>query len=174
MTQDLTPRTKNDPGSGRIDKINSQVDSEIAKILTDLDIVASDLDALMEILKDRMVQSTEASYPIALARLGELRMDTIKRKIDIVKTLVSDKGIETASRKKAPVTDLESILSGAALGAALGARMGNPTQHTPSIASNISTADIIETVDVGQEEFIVETEHLGGPGKSVSEMLSGD
>lgn len=174
MAQDLTPRTRNDQGNGRIDKINHQVDDEIAKILKDLDIVASDLDALMEILKDRMVQSTEASYPIALARLGELRMDTIKKKIDIVKTLVNDKGIEAASKKKAPVTDLESILSGAALGAALGARMGNPVQHTPQYAGEISSSNVIETVDVGHEEFIVETEHLGGPGKSVSEMLNGD
>lgn len=165
----MTPRTR-DAAPTRIDKINTQVDDEIHKILKDLDIVASDLDSLMEILKDRMVQSTEASYPIALARLGELRMDTIKKKIDIVKTLVNDKGIEAASKKKAPLTDLESILSGAALGAALGARVGNNL----SMNSNTRQYDDAETVDVSNEEFIVETEHIGDPGKSVSDLLKGD
>jgi hypothetical protein len=166
---DMTPRTR-DVAPTRVDKINSQVDDEIHKILKDLDIVASDLDSLMEILKDRMVQSNEASYPIALARLGELRMDTIKKKIDIVKTLVNDKGIEVSSKKKAPVTDLESILSGAALGAALGARVGNNL----SMNSNTRQYEDAETVDVGNEEFIVETEHIGDPGKSVSDLLKGE
>ena len=167
---DMTPRTR-ETGPTRIEKINTQVDDEISKILKDLDIVASDLDSLMEILKDRMLQSTEASYPIALARLGELRLDTVKKKIDIVKTLVNDKGIEAAAKKKAPVTDLESILSGAALGAALGAKMS-----TPSIAPNyreVSDAQIIETVDVGNEELIVETEHLGN-SKSLGDVLRGE
>lgn len=121
MPEDLTPRTIDK--TTRTDKINVQVDSEISNVLKDIDIVASDLDCLMEVLKDRMIQSTDASFPIALARLGELRMDTIKKKIDIIKTLVHDKSIETAARKKSHQSDLESILSGAALGAALGAKI---------------------------------------------------
>ena len=45
---DMTPRTR-DTWPTRIEKINTQVDDEISKILKDLDIVASDLDSLMEI-----------------------------------------------------------------------------------------------------------------------------
>lgn len=166
---DLTPQTRKENKPTRIDKLNLQVDDEISKILKDLDIVASDLDSLMEILKDRMVQSTESSYPIALARLGELRMDTIKKKIDIVKTLVNDKGIEASVKKRTPVSDLESILSGAALGAALGVTMNNNIS-----ANQRAVIADAETIDVGHEEFIVETEHIGNPGKSVSDLLNGD
>ena len=173
MSQDLTPRTRNNENV-RIDKINRQVDTEVENIMKDLSIVSSDLDSLMEILKDRMVQSTEASYPIALARLGELRLDTVKKRIDILKMLVNDKGIETVAKKKAPITDLESILSGAALGAALGAKLGNPTQNNHG-NRDVVTVDYIETVDTGNEEFIIETEHMGGSsGPSVSELLGGD
>jgi hypothetical protein len=40
--------------------------------------------------------------------------------------------------------------------------------------SNTRQYEDAETVDVGNEEFIVETEHIGDPGKSVSDLLKGE
>lgn len=144
-------------GSARVDKINKVVDNEIVKIFDDLDIFSSDLDALISILKDRMIESTEASFPIALARLGELRMDTVKKRIDILKTLVADKSIETQAKKKSNAGDLESILSGAGLGMALGAHLGKSNYNQPgNIIQNVE----FETINTDDIEIIVENEHL--------------
>ena len=87
---DMTPQTPQ-KGPSRIEKHNNLVDDEVKKILTDLEMVSSDFDAMMDILKDRLIQSTDASFPIALARLGELRLDTVKKRIEILKLLVNDK-----------------------------------------------------------------------------------
>ena len=172
---DMTPQTQH-KGPTRVDKHNQLVDNEIKKVLDDLEIVSSDLDAMMEILKDRLVQSTDASFPIALARLGELRLDTVKKKIDILKILVSDKSVEVMGKKKSNTSDLESILSGAAFSAALGAKIGSGGfgNDRKSELSNNPAHDIIDTVDISQEDIIVETEHLGGEPTSVEKLLEGE
>ncbi len=152
----MTPQK--DSGAARVDKINRIVDTEISKMFDDLDIVSSDLDALMSILKDRMIESTEASFPIALARLGELRMDAIKKRIDILKTLVTDKGSELQAKKKSNSGDLDSILSGAGLGMMLGAKLGQSNySQPPSIVVSTSAFDTINTDDA---EVVFDTEQV--------------
>jgi hypothetical protein len=154
-----------DAGQARVEKINRIVDTEIVKMFEDLDIVSSDLDSLIAILRDRMVESTEASFPIALARLGELRMDTIKKRIDILKTLITDKGTEIGAKKKNNTGDLDSILSGAGLGMMLGAKLGqsNYSQATPPI-----TPIDFDTINTTENAVIVETERLN-PGNHLQE-----
>lgn len=171
---DMTPQTQH-KGPTRVDKHNQLVDNEIKKVLDDLEIVSSDLDAMMEILKDRLVQSTDASFPIALARLGELRLDTVKKKIDILKILVSDKSVEVMGKKKSNTSDLESILSGAAFSAALGAKIGSGgfgNDRKPELTTVHD--NVIDTIDISKEELIIETEHLGGEPTSVEKLLEGE
>jgi hypothetical protein len=153
-----------DSGQARVEKINRIVDTEIVKMFEDLDIVSSDLDSLIAILRDRMVESTEASFPIALARLGELRMDTIKKRIDILKTLVTDKGTEIVAKKKSNPGDLDSILSGAGLGIMLGAKLG---QSNYSQATPITPIDF-DTINTTENTVVVETERLN-PGNHLQE-----
>lgn len=170
---DLTPQTRKSPLT-RADKLNAQVDAEIPEILKDLAVMASDFDSLLEILKDRMIVSTDACYPIALARIGELRMDTIKKRIDIVKTLVGDKSVEVMSKKKSSGNALEDILSGAAFGAALGVKVGNQSYlHSDNNTAGIDIRPV-EIIDVTDEEFIIETEHIGKAGPTVEEILRGE
>ena len=157
MTDGQLNTRRDSKGPSRMEKTNNIVDEEVRKMLKDLDIVASDLDAIMEILKDRLIQSTDASFPIALARLGEVRMDTIKKRIDIIKTLVNDKSIEANVRKKSSGTDLEAILSGVGLGAALGVTV--TTQN--SINQKKKEAELsFTTIDADHEQLEFETEHL--------------
>ena len=117
---DMTPQIKPKTLS-RVDKTNVVVDDEVAKQLKDLELASSDLDAVIEVMTDRVVQSTEVGLAIALARFMEIRLDTFKKRNDIIKTLVADKSIEVGAKKRQPATDLDSLLSGAALGAAYGA-----------------------------------------------------
>jgi len=171
---DMTPQTRKDKNAVRIDKTNDIVDSEVVKMLKDLDIVADDLDAIIEILKDRLIQSTDVSFPIALARLSEVRMDTFKKRIDILKTLVTDKGLEVAAKKKTVMSDFDSILSGVAMGAALGAKV--TTQKT--IDSKKAEQVAFETIDADVEEIEFETEHFDSSNSlkesSVDRLLSGE
>jgi DNA-directed RNA polymerase subunit H (RpoH/RPB5) len=165
---DLTPQTPQ-KGPTRVDKHNALVDSEVKKVLDDLEIVSSDLDAIMEVIKDRLIQSTDASFPIALARLGELRLDTIKKRVDILKLLVNDKSVEVMGKKKTPATDLESILSGAAFSAALGAKVGSGGFGlSQSKLSNNIENDII---DVSKEELVIETEVLNNSNSNIEDLL---
>ena len=65
---DTTPQIKKNKVESRIDKTNNIVDDEIAKQLTELEVTSSDLDSMIEILQDRVVQSTDVGLAIALAR----------------------------------------------------------------------------------------------------------
>ena len=121
MDNQVNTTNKKDKSTARIDKTNSILDEEVVKQLKELDTASSDLDAVIEIMIDRVILSTDATLAIALARFMEIKLDTFKKRNDIIKTLVSDKSIEVGSKKRTPMTDLESILSGASLGAALGA-----------------------------------------------------
>lgn len=149
----------------RIENINKFVDKEILKILDDIDIVSSDFDAMISILKDRMIESTDASFPIALARLGELRMDGIKKKVDILKIMVTDKSVEMQAKKRNTSGDLESILSGAGLGMMLGARMGQSNYSQPVVIENTE----FETVNTNDAEIVLDPSERLNTGNSLQE-----
>lgn len=156
---DTAPQTKKNKTESRIDKTNSIVDDEIAKQLTELEITSSDLDSMIEILQDRVVQSTDVGLAIALARFYEIRLDTFKKRNDILKTLVSDKSIDVSNKKKSQGTDIDSILSGMSLGAALGATVSTQKSlNQKKAAQNTLPFTTIDVEPEGQIEF--ETEHL--------------
>lgn len=131
----------------RVEKINKTIDDQSKKILDDLDALNEDLTSIMETAMDRVVQSTEPGYTIALARLGELRTEIMKKKIDVLKTLVTDKGIELSAGKKKAGGDISDIMNGLGFGVALGAQISNnqSTQsHTPQIQQSSQPFEIID------------------------------
>ena len=155
MDNQLNTTTKKDKTTARIDKTNSVLDEEVVKQLKELETTSSDLDAVIEIMVDRVVQSTDTTLAIALARFLEVRMDVFKKRNEILKTLVSDKSIEVGSKKKSSMTDLESLLSGASLGAALGAAV---TTQKSIDKKNQEKQDFL-TIDI-EEAPEFEVEHL--------------
>lgn len=172
---DTTPQIKKNKTESRIDKTNNIVDDEVAKQLSELEIVSSDLDAIVEILQDRVVQSTDAVLAIALARFYEIRMDTFKKRNDILKTLVSDKSIDVSTKKKSQGTDIDSILSGIGLGAALGATVS--TQKSINEKKSHQQTLPFTTIDIDAEESTeFETEHLNIKNtlkeSSITDLLS--
>jgi hypothetical protein len=151
--------------SVRTAAINNTVDEQTKKILDELDEVSSQFDGMLSIMQDRVVQSSDCNFAISYARIAEMRMDTLKKRIDIVKALITDKGNEVAIKKKSTTSELDSILSGAALGIALGAKVtgGNIREMTP-----------FETVDVENAEIVIETEHFGNSvEKSADNIIHG-
>ena len=171
---DMTPATRKDKVAVRIEKTNDLVDEQVTAMMTELDTVASDLDAIIEIFTDRAVQSTDLSFGIALARITEVRMDVFKKKIDILKTLVNDKSTDLNARKKSSMSDLDSILSGASLGAALGAAV--TTQN--SINQKNEAKRVFDTIDADVEDIQFETEHLNTSNSlkdsSIESLLNGN
>ncbi len=161
-------------GTSRVEKTNSIVDIEIEKQLKELETASSDLDAVIEVLTDRVVQSTDVGLAIALARFMEIRVDTFKKRNDIIKTLVTDKSIEVGAKKRQPATDLDALLSGAAFGAALGAHV--TTQK--SINQKKAEQSQFQTIDVENVENEFETEHLSTENTlkkaSIEKLLSGE
>jgi hypothetical protein len=133
----------------RIEKINHIVDEQSEKILTDLDVIDGDLSSIMSLLMDRVALSTEPGYPIALARIGELRVEAMKKKIDVLKTLVTDKSNEMSNTKKKSGGDISDIMNGIGFGAALGATISNnnaaPQQHISQ------SPEPFEVIDVSAE-----------------------
>lgn len=146
----------------RTDKINTLVDTQTSKILEELDSYSDRMDTFLEILGDRVVESSDCNFAIALARIAELKLDSIKKRTDLIKTLVVDKGNELTSKKRMPTSELDAILSGASLGAALGATL---------TGGNIIPISQFETINVENAEIIVETEHFGNSVESSADKL---
>ena len=167
---DMTPQTqKRDMSAARIENTNNIVDTQVTQMFSNLDSFESDLDAVIEILTDRVTQSTDVGFTISLARLMEVRMDAFKKRTDILKTLVNDKSVDMVAKKKSPASDLDSILSGASLGLALGA--------TISTQKNLNRKKF-STIDVEPDEIEFEVEHLNTDNplreSSIDKLLSGE
>lgn len=176
MTDNM-PIVKKDKAPSRVEKTNIIVDDEVAKQLSDLELASSDLDAVIEVMTDRVVQSTDVGLAIALARFMEIRLDTFKKRNDIVKTLVSDKSIEVGAKKRQPATDLDSLLSGVSFGAALGATVSTQKSLNQKKADQQKTLPFI-TVDEDAVDIEFETEHLSLDNtlqkSSIDKAISGD
>jgi len=163
MSGQINKRDKNEAASvhKRIEKINNTVDNESEKILADIDLNASNLDTIIDILQDRVVQSTDPSFVIALARLSEMRLDTIKKKIDLLKALIVDKGNDITLKKKQSTSELDDILSGVIAGAQIANNVNN--------IKNIKV-DTYETIDVENAEIEIESENVN----SNNDLLDSD
>lgn len=133
-----------------VQKIENVVMAESEKLLVDLDSEASDLAGLIDILRDRMIQSTDASFPISLAKLAELKLVALKQKNDVLKNLTAYKNAEAAGNKKGPgELSISDLLNSAALGAGMGAKLNMSGQSQPKLIDD--TGQITNFVDVQVE-----------------------
>lgn len=128
-----------------VQKIDTIVMRESEKLLVDLESEASDLACLIDIMRDRMIQSTEVSYPIALAKLGELKLQAFKQRNDVLKNLTSYKNAETSSNKKGPgELSISDLMNSAAFGAGMGAKLNMSGQTQPKLIEDGIERDLID------------------------------
>lgn len=172
MTDNIS-QNKKTKSEIRLEKTNEIIDEEVVKMLKELSLASDDLDTIIEIMTDRVVQSTDAVLAIALARFMEIRADAFKKRNDIIKTLVSDKNSEVNSRKKHTGSDIDSILSGLSLGAALGATVSTKASINQKKADKTLP---FTTIDVTPEEGNFETEYVdnvhSAKDSSIDNLLS--
>ena len=130
-----------------IQKIDTIVMEELEKLLKKLDSEAEDLAGIIDILRDRLIQSTDASFPISLAKLGELKLQALKQKNDVLKNLTSYKSAETSGARKGPgELSISDLLNSAALGAGVGAKlnMSGQTSAQPKLITEDGEQDMID------------------------------
>jgi hypothetical protein len=140
-----------------VQKIDNIVMSESEKLLKDLDIEAMDLAGLIDVIRDRMLQSTDASFPISLAKLGELKLQALKQKNEVLKNLTNYKSAENNSTRKGPgELSISDLLNSAALGAGMGAKLsmsGQPTQQ-PRLIDDAGETNLIDVqIETRQQEL---------------------
>ena len=131
-----------------VTKVDNIVMAESEKLLKDLDSEALDLAGLIDILRDRMIQSTEASFPISLAKLGELKLQALKQKNDVLKNLTAYKTAETSGVRRGPgELSISDLMNSAALGAGMGAKLNMSGATQPKLID-----------DCGQETHLIDVQ----------------
>jgi hypothetical protein len=137
----LNKRENMNPVVKQIDHIVMGESEKLLKALEDtVDLYAG----LIDIQRDRMLQSTDACFPISLAKLGELQLQAMKQKNDVLKNLTSYKSAETAGARKGPgELSISDLLNSAALGAGMGAKL-NMSGQQPKLLTPEGEVDIIE------------------------------
>ena len=128
-----------------VTKIDNIVMDESEKLLTALEDACDLYAGLIEIQRDRMIQSTDASFPISLAKLGELQLQALKQKNDVLKNLTSYKSAETSGQRKGPgELSISDLLNSAALGAGVGAKLNMSGQTVqPRLLNEDGEQDMI-------------------------------
>ena len=129
-----------------ITKIDGLVMDQSEQLLKDLESEVLNLSSLIEIQRDRMIQSTDASFPISLAKLGELKLQALKQKNDVLKNLTSYKSAETAGARRGPgELSISDLMNSAALGAGMGAKLNMSGQATQTkLITEDGEADLID------------------------------
>ena len=119
---------------------------ESEKLLKKLDSEADDLAGIIDILRDRLIQSTDASFPISLAKLGELKLQALKQKNDVLKNLTSYKSAETSGARRGPgELSISDLMNSAALGAGMGAKLNMSGQSSqPKLLTEEGEVEIID------------------------------
>ena len=130
-----------------IDKIDKLIIKQVETSMDELDGDIGDLDSIMAVLRDRMMESPEAAFPISLARFAEIKLATRRQKNELLKTLIQYKTGEQMAKKRSSdaASSIQDIMAGVGLGAAMasgGAKL-NISGPIPS-ASDIERTDIID------------------------------
>ena len=128
-----------------VTKIDTIVMDESDKLLKALEDACDLYAGLIEIQRDRMIQSTDASFPISLAKLGELQLQALKQKNDVLKNLTSYKSAETSGQRKGSgELSISDLLNSAALGAGVGAKLNMSGQTVqPRLINEDGEQDLI-------------------------------
>ena len=148
-----------------VTKIDTIVMDESEKLLKALENAVDLYAGLIEIQRDRMIQSTDASFPISLAKLGELQLTAMKQKNDVLKNLTSYKQAEASGQRKGPgELSISDLLNSAALGAGMGAKLNMSGQTVqPKLINEDGEQDMINVhienmnTDLVSPESAVET-----------------
>ena len=136
-----------------IQQIDGLVMDQSEQLLKDLESEVLNLSSLIEIQRDRMIQSTDASFPISLAKLGELKLQALKQKNDVLKNLTSYKTTEnTGAKRSSGELSISDLLNSAALGAGMGAKLNMNGQH-PAQPKLLTEEGEVEIIDVHIENM---------------------
>ena len=146
---------KRDSANVIIQKIDTIVMEESEKLLKKLDSEADDLAGIIDILRDRLIQSTDAAFPISLAKLGELKLQALKQKNDVLKNLTAYKTAEASGIKRGSgELSISDILNSAALGAGMGAKLNMSGVTQPKLIGDDGEIDMIEVhIETVQKEL---------------------
>ena len=166
MTTQLNKRETLPVSTKNVEKIDTIIVDKVEDSLKDLDGDIEDLNSIIEILKDRMIQSTEAAFPISLARFAEIKLATRRQKNELLKTLISYKTGEQSAKKRSndASSSIQDIMAGVGLGAAM-ASGGKLNINSPTAPIEVERTDVIDA------EIEVEAGETTAP--SVSNLLRG-
>ena len=129
-----------------VQKIDDIVMSNSEKLLKDLDNNIEELSGLFDIMRDRVIQSTDLSHVIGLAKLGELKLESLKQKNNILKNLTSYKTTETVGKKGSGELSISDLLNSAALGAGMGAKLNMSGAQPKIVDSSGNSVDFVDAV----------------------------
>ena len=117
----INTRENNSLATNNISKIDSVIIKQVEASMSDLDGDILELDSAMTVLRDRMMESPEASFPISLARFAEIKLATRKQKNELLKTLIQYKTGEQMTRKRSndATSSIQDIMAGVGLGAVM-------------------------------------------------------
>jgi len=130
-----------------VTKIDNIVMGESEKLLKALEDTVDLYAGLIEIQRDRMIQSTDACFPISLAKLGELQLQAMKQKNDVLKNLTAYKSAETSGSKKGPgELSISDLMNSAAFGAGVGTKLNMSGQLAaqPKLITEDGEQDLID------------------------------
>jgi hypothetical protein len=114
----INTRETNSLATNNISKIDTLIVKQVEDSMSDLDGDILELDSVMTVLRDRMMESPEASFPISLARFAEIKLATRKQKNELLKTLIQYKTGEQMTRKRSndSTSSIQDIMAGVGLG----------------------------------------------------------
>ena len=142
--------------SPRVDKLNGEIDAQLDSANEEFSELSEYLDSIISVAEDRFRESPDIGFLLGLARLLELKSETAKKKMEIAKLKISDKANEIgATKKQAPSTSFEDLMSGAAFGAAVGTNVATAAISAKAAAESTKIKLIPpETKHSTPEDFI--------------------
>lgn len=155
MSNQLNKRDQNTSvATTNITKIDNMVVDHVESAMSDLETDIMELDSIMTVLKDRMIESTEASFPISLARFAEIKLASRRQKNELLKTLIAYKTGEQITKKRSSdaSSSVQDILAGVGLGAAMtaGAKLNISGTGSPVEVERTDVIDAEIEVEPGE------------------------
>ena len=163
----INTRENNSLATNNISKIDSVIIKQVEASMSDLDGDILELDSAMTVLRDRMMESPEASFPIILARFAEIKLATRKQKNELLKTLIQYKTGEQMTRKRSndATSSIQDIMAGVQFGAVMsqGGKLNISAAGTDITGQRIQ----IERTDIIDAEIELEE------GETTSNLFKG-
>ena len=163
----VNTREANSIATTNIGKIDSVIIKQVEESMSELDGDILDIDSAMTVLRDRMIESPEASFPISLARFAEIKLATRKQKNELLKTLIQYKTGEQMTRKRSndATSSIQDIMAGMGLGAVMsqGGKLNISAVGTDQTGQRV----LVERTDIIDAEIELEE------GETTSNLFKG-